>query len=140
MYHLTFDKARFDAFVENDQSGPVHMLNLVRYREWASYEDGRKATGAEAYAAYGRESAPVLARVGGRVIWRGTMEMMMIGPDDKQWDLCFIVEYPDAAAFATMVQDPEYRTAVVHRQAALIDSRLIRMAPLDSGADFAGSG
>ncbi len=140
MHHLTFDRERFDAFVENDRPGPIHMLNLVRYREMAAYEDGRKASGAEAYAAYGRESAPVLARVGGRVIWRGTMEMMMIGPDDKQWDLCFIVEYPNAAAFAAMVQDPEYRAAVPHRQAALIDSRLIRMAPLEPGADFAGAG
>ncbi len=36
------------------------MLNLVRLRETAVYEDGTMVTGHEAYAAYGRESAPGL--------------------------------------------------------------------------------
>ena len=52
-------KEAFAAFRADDRPGPLHMLNLVKLRPLAAYPDGRKATGAEAYAAYGRESEPV---------------------------------------------------------------------------------
>ena len=87
-------KETFAQFRENDRPGPIHMLNLVRFRNEAAYPDGRKATGAEAYAAYGRESFPVLSRLGGRIVWRGKFELMLIGPQCEQWDECFIAEYP----------------------------------------------
>ncbi len=136
--HLGFDREGFAAFRANDRPGPIHMLNLVRLRGTATYEDGTEVTGAEAYATYGRLSAPVLARVGGRVVWRGAMEQMLIGPAEEAWDLCFIVEYPGPQAFVDMLGDAEYRVAMPHRQAAVSDSRLIRLAPLPVGADFGG--
>ena len=126
----------FAAFRENDREGPIHMLNLVRLRAHAAYPDGRTATGAEAYAAYGRESAPVFERLGGRIVWRGRFEQMLIGPSEERWDICFIAEYPSVAAFVAMIRDPVYREAVKHRQAAVADSRLLRLAPLAPGSGF----
>ncbi len=126
----------FAAFRENDRDGPVHMLNLVRLRERAAYPDGREATGAEAYAAYGRESEPVFARLGGRIVWQGRFELTLIGPGEEHWDHCFIAEYPSVAAFVDMIRDPVYREAVKHRQAAVKDSRLIRTTPLAAGRGF----
>jgi uncharacterized protein (DUF1330 family) len=129
-----------DAFAEvraDHRAGPVHMLNLIRLHLRARYPDGRAASGAEAYAAYGRDSAPVLARLGGRIVWRGAFEQMLIGPAHQRWDVCFIAEYPDVAAFVAMVRDPVYREAVRHRQAAVADSRLIRLAPRPAGTGFA---
>jgi hypothetical protein len=64
------------------------MLNLVRFRDKAAYPDGRNATGAEAYAAYGRESYPVFSRLGGRIVWRGRFELMLIGPMGEKRALC----------------------------------------------------
>ncbi len=52
-------KERFQLFRELPRTGPIHMLNLVRFRSEAAYPDGRAATGLEAYAAYGRDSGPV---------------------------------------------------------------------------------
>jgi len=138
MSHLSFDKEGFDAFRANDRPGPIHMLNLVRLNARATYEDGTESDAAKAYAAYGRLSAPVLARVGGRIVWRGAMEQMLIGPEAEVWDLCFIAEYPEPEAFVQMIKDPEYREAVKHRQASVQDSRLIRMAPQSVGQGFAG--
>ncbi len=140
MGHIGFGKLDYEAFKANDRAGPVHMLNLVRLRAFAEYEDGTRATGAEAYAAYGRLSAPVLARIGGRIVWRGRMEQMVIGPPDRFWDLCFIAEYPAPGAFLEMLKDPEYRVAMVHRQAGVSDSRLIRMAPMPAGENFGSGG
>jgi uncharacterized protein (DUF1330 family) len=129
-------KEAFAAFRENDREGPIHMLNLVRLRAQAAYPDGRAATGAEAYAAYGRESSPVFERLGGRIAWRGRFEQILIGPTEERWDICFIAEYPSVAAFVAMIRDPVYREAVKHRQAAVADSRLIRFAPLAPGSAF----
>jgi len=137
MAHIGFTGGAFRGFRDVPRDGPIHMLNLVRLRDRAAYNDGREATGAEAYAAYGRGSQRVLERLGGRIVWRGAMEFMLIGPEEEAWDLCFIAEYPNAAAFAEMIKDPEYRDAMVHRQAGVADSRLIRMAPMDPGGNFA---
>jgi uncharacterized protein (DUF1330 family) len=136
--HVDPTKEIFAAFRDNDRPGPIHMLNLVRLRSQAAYPDGRQATGADAYAAYGRESGPVFARLGGRIVWRGTFELMLIGPTEERWDHCFIAEYPSVAAFVEMIRDPVYREAVKHRQAAVADSRLIRLALGSTGAGFGG--
>ena len=134
--HIDPTKETFAAFRADDRPGPIHMLNLVRLRERAAYPDAREATGAEAYAAYGRESGPVFARLGGSIVWRGRFELMLIGPSDERWDLCFIAQYPSVAAFVEMIRDPVYREAVKHRQAAVEDSRLIRQAPGAAGIGF----
>ena len=131
-------KETFAAFRAKDRPGPIHMLNLVRFCDQAAYPDGRIATGAEAYAAYGRESYPIFSRLGGRIVWRGTFELMLIGPGEERWDECFIAEYSSVAAFVEMLRDPAYREAVKHRQAAVLDSRLIRLAPREAGSGFGG--
>ena len=110
MGHIDPTKEVFAQFKANDRPGPIHMLNLVRLRAEAAYPDGRKATGAEAYAAYGRESGPVFERLGGRIVWQGRFELMLIGPQDERWDHCFIAEYPSVAAFIDMMTSAEYET------------------------------
>jgi uncharacterized protein (DUF1330 family) len=132
-------KEAFAAFRASDRAGPIHMLNLVRFREKAAYPDGRDATGAQAYAAYGRDSYPVFSRLGGRIVWRGSFELILIGPNEEHWDECFVAEYPLVAAFVAMLRDPIYREALKHRQAAVLDSRLIRLAPAQTGSGFGGS-
>lgn len=136
--HVDPTRERFGAFRALPDDGPVHMLNLVRLRDRAAYPDGQEASGAEAYRSYGLESGPIFRRVGGRIAWTGDFRLMLIGPEDEKWDLCFIAEYPSAAAFVDMVKDPDYQKAVVHRQAAVVDSRLIRLAPGNPGGGFAG--
>lgn len=135
-FYVDPTRESFALFREMDREGPVHMLNLIKFRETAAYADGTEATGAEAYAAYARESAPILRRVGGRQVWLGVPELMLIGPQKKTWDLAFIAEYPSVPAFMEMLRDEAYREAVRHRQAAVADSRLIRMNPQKPGSEF----
>lgn len=132
------ERDQFDAFKDLPRDQPVLMLNFLRFRDKAAYPDGSEATGAEAYAAYGRDSGPIFRRVGGEIVWRAKPELMVIGPSDKQWDLVFVARYPTAAAFLEMVTDPDYQKAVKHRQAAVADSRLIRMSEADEGEGFGG--
>jgi uncharacterized protein (DUF1330 family) len=129
-------KASFGRFKDLATDHPVHMLNLVRLRAEAAYPDARKASGAEAYRAYARESGPVFQRLGGRVIWLGRPELTLIGPESESWDIAFIAEYPSGEAFIAMLRDNVYREAVKHRQAAVADSRLIRLSPGKPGQTF----
>lgn len=140
MSYIDPDRETFARFRDLPLDQPIHMLNLIRLRAQAAYEDGRKATGLEAYQAYGRESGPVFRRLGGKQIWLGHMEFMLIGPQDKRWDIAFIAEYPTAQAFIDMLRDPVYREAVKHRTAAVEDSRLIRFAPGKAGEGFGETG
>jgi uncharacterized protein (DUF1330 family) len=134
--YTIFSKETFAVFRANDGPGPIHMLNLIRLRGEAVYADGRRATGAEAYATYSRESETAFQRIRGRIVWRGRLELTMIGPEAEHWDISFIAEYPSPAAFAEMLRDPVYRAAMKHRQAAVADSRLIRYSVLSGGTSF----
>ncbi len=131
----------FAAFRGLPRQGPIQMLNLVRFRDKAVYPDdhpsaGDGLSGADAYRLYGKTAGPVLKRVGGRQLWLARPEFTLIGPESERWDIAFVAEYPSPEAFATMIHDAEYREAVKHRQAAVADSRLVRMAPSSAGADF----
>ncbi len=136
--HIDPNRSQFDQFKQLPRDTPIMMLNLIRLREQAAYPSGTVATGAQAYARYGKESGPIFARLGGEIIWRGAPETVLIGPADERWDIAFIARYPNAGAFMAMVTDPDYQIAVVHRQAAVDDSRLIRMGEAKESAGFAG--
>lgn len=134
-------REQFDAFKGFARDHPIDMVNLVRLRDRAAYPAGhdlceRGLSGADAYARYGKDSRPVFARVGGSILWRGQFQSLLIGPGDETWDHAFIARYPSAAAFLAMVTDPVYRVAVIHRQAAVATSRLIRCAPGETGVAF----
>jgi uncharacterized protein (DUF1330 family) len=119
-----------------EDTGPIWMLNLIRLRKNAKYEDGREATGAEAYAEYGRTSEPFFKGVGGKIVWAGNPQLVVIGPEDEHWDMAFVAEYPSSAAFGEMVKNPGYQAIVHHRQAAVKTSRLIRIKPGAPGKLF----
>lgn len=134
-------RAQFDAFKALPRDEPIHMLNLIRLRDLADYPEGhpnhgKGMSGLEAYREYGRASSPIFRGLGGRQVWSGRPDAVLTGPADEAWDLAFIAEYPNAGAFLAMVTDPHYREHVKHRQAAVADSRLIRMAPQTPGQGF----
>ncbi len=130
------DRERFRLFKDLPREGKIHMLNLVRLKDTAVYDDGVMITGQEAYAAYARESGPIFQALGGKIVWSGDFQLTLTGPADEAWDLCFIAEYPSAEAFIGMIRNPDYQKAVRHRTAAVRTSRLIRLSPRQTGATF----
>jgi len=83
-------------------------------------------TGAQAYAKYRAALLPIVEALGGGFVWDGTLECVVTGPPGE-WDEAFVMGYPDAVAFFTMLKDPDYiANALPHRTAAVADSRLIR--------------
>lgn len=127
---------QYKEFMSLPDDGPIWMLNIIRLRKQAKYAAGTKASGQEAYAEYARSSEPFFKGVGGRIVWSGSPKAVLIGPEKERWDLCFVAEYPSAAAFGKMVADPGYQAIVPHRTAAVKDSRLIRIRPGEAGRIF----
>jgi uncharacterized protein (DUF1330 family) len=134
-------RSNFEAFKALPRDEPIHMLNLLRFRDQAAYPEGHEHAGKgwngrRAYEEYGATSGPVFRRVGGVLVWRGAFQTMVTGPDDERWDDGFVAQYPSAAAFLEMIKDPDYQRAVTNRTAALSDSRLVRCSPREDGAGF----
>lgn len=120
---------------------PVVMLNLLRFRARANYpaeSNEPSRTGRDAYGVYLRLVEPILAGVGGRMIWSGDAKHALIAPDGETWDEVLLVEYPSRDAFLTMLRLPEYRAITMHRTAALEDARLVAtIATVTTGAPAA---
>ena len=136
MEYVGFDGETFKSFKNIDDNRPLHMLNLVQLKKEVIYPDGNISTGFEAYTRYGKEAEPIFKKLGGSIVWRGDMLIGLIGPVNERWDICFIAEYPSVESFLLMQKDETYRKAVKHRQIAVKTSRLIRMAPKDTGTNF----
>ncbi len=141
MAHIDPEREAWEAFKSLPRDQPIQMLNLIRLRTVADYPEGHPnhgegLSGRDAYRAYGRTTAHIFRRLGGRQVWVGKPEVTVTGPASEAWDLAFIAEYPSSEAFIAMVRDPEYRELVQHRTAAVADSRLICLSPLQPGEGF----
>jgi uncharacterized protein (DUF1330 family) len=135
MAYIDPDREAWELFKSLPRDQPIQMLNLVKLKPRADYpaghpDHGRDLTGLDAYRAYGRTTAHIFARVGGRQVWAGRPQVTVTGPASEAWDLAFIAEYPTSEAFIAMVRDPEYRDLVAHRTAGVADSRLLRLDPV----------
>ena len=135
MDHIDPSRENFARFKALPRDTPIHLLNQVRYRERAVYPEDHPAaalgwTGEQAFAEYFRLVVPRIEALGGGLVWNASFECMMTGPTQPEWDRIFVMGFPDAGAFLALVTDAGYKAdVVVHRTAAVRDSRLIRYAP-----------
>jgi uncharacterized protein (DUF1330 family) len=109
----------FAAFAARSGDGAsVVMLNLLAFKP-----DG----GAERYAEYGAAVAPIVERLGGRIVFVGAPATALLG--DDSWDLVALVEYPSRQAFLDMIASEEYQAVAHLRTEALTRSELHPMDP-----------
>ena len=108
---------------------PIVMINLLRYREQADYGGRTEFTPCSGREAYYQRYAPVSSRLvmadGARILWFGDVLGRVIAPPEERWDDALLVEYPSFGALQRLFANPEYQAAVLHRTAALEDSRLL---------------
>ena len=108
-------------FSEQGGDKPIYMVNLLKFKEKASYPDKRESnlTGEEAYAIYAEEVAGHLAKVGGKPVFGGEVERLMLGEVEDLWDKVAIAMYPSRKAMLQMINDPDYIVSAQHRVAGL---------------------
>lgn len=133
MPHIDPDRANWEEFKSLPRDTPIHMLNLIKFRDRAEYpaghpNHGKGLTGREAYAIYSEAFQALVADDGAAMVWSAPLECTVTGPAGE-WDEAFVMGYPDSGAFMAMVKNPRYvAEALPHRTAAVADSRLIRFA------------
>ncbi len=73
MAYIDPDREAWEAFKSLPRNGPIHMLNLIRFRTKAEYpqgdrDHGKNLSGLDAYRADGRTTTEIFKRVCGRQI------------------------------------------------------------------------
>lgn len=130
-HYLEVTQEAGKAFFSRNLEGPVHMLNLLRFKETADYsEDPRlqPATPISGYLAYRKymdHTLPFLHENGGEVIFEGTCSHFLIGPESENWYLFLLVRHQSKEIFLNFASNKQYQEGVGHRKAALADSRLL---------------
>ena len=116
------------------------MLNLLKFKQRAEYEDGRETalTGAQAYGLYGAAVGALIAELGGRIVFNGQANTLVIGDGDLQWDAVALVEYPSIDSFQAMIASPAYQDAHVHRAAGLEHQLLVNCLSPEQAAAMLG--
>ena len=108
-------------FVEGDIDSPISMLNLLKFKDKAEYEDGRTTdlTGREAYQIYALAVAKLVENTGGKVLFGAEVSRLMLGEVEELWDTVAIAQYPSRRKMLEMMMSPEYEEISVHRSAGL---------------------
>jgi uncharacterized protein (DUF1330 family) len=115
------DPERIKSLMEKGPDGPIFMVNLLKFKDKAEYEDGRTTdlSGREAYMIYGRAVAKILPKFGGKPVFVGNVTHLSLGQVEELWDEVAIAQYPDRASMVQMSLSEEWREIAVHRSAGL---------------------
>jgi len=103
------------------EDAPVVMVNLLKFREKAQYADGRETSlsGRDAYQLYASEMRKRVEGAGGRFIFGGSVEGLLLGDVEEAWDAVGLVEYPSPKTLVTIASSPDFGEIEVHREAGL---------------------
>lgn len=121
---LDGNPGQFVEFASAADSGPVFMLNLLKFEEATGDDD---LSGAESYAKYGELAGPFVAKHGGELVWAGAPTEQLIGDMDYDWDLVAIVKWPKRQSLLDLAEDPGYEEISHFRSDGLARSMLIAM-------------
>jgi uncharacterized protein (DUF1330 family) len=116
------NKQQFAELIDSPDDEPVVMLNLLKFKDTAN--DG-ESSGSSEYAKYGDSVVQMVENRGGKVLWMGRADQILIGDPAEGWDSVALVEYPSRKAFIDMVTTPEYEKAHEHRESGLERTVLI---------------
>lgn len=125
---------RAKAFFSGEEDGPMCMVNLLKFKDKATYADGSEPelSGRDAYLRYGAGVQACLAAVGGKARFSGMVSDLMLGEVEELWDMVAIAEYPSRAAMLQMIQSSEYQAITKHRDAGLAGQLNIRTKAIGS--------
>ena len=96
---------QMEGFTKPGPEGPIYMVNLLKFKEKAVYEDGRQTelSGQEAYALYAEGVSKLLEDVGGKIEFNGQVERLMLGEVEELWDSVAIAMFPSRAAMLELM-------------------------------------
>ncbi len=114
-------RERVGEMMQPGPDGPIFMVNLLKFKERAEYEDGRETdlTGEEAYQIYGSGVSELLGEYGGEIVFAADVTFLALGQVEDLWDEVAIAKYPNRGSLLAMSSSEEWRELAVHRTAGL---------------------
>jgi uncharacterized protein (DUF1330 family) len=127
--HIEPSKQQFETLLGLENDGPWHFVNLLSFHDSAQYPAGHERagqglTGQQAYDEYGKVAHKHVLQRGGELVSLNAVHAGIIGGDGG-WERLATMKYPTIAAFLDMVQDTDYRAALIHREAGLKATMLL---------------
>ena len=115
------NKQQIEGFLAPGSKGPIYMVNLLKFKAPAEYEDGRATdlTGEAAYGLYAQGVAKLLEEVGGTIVFSADVERLVLGEVEELWDKIAIAMYPSRQAMLQMMSSPAMQQIGQHRAAGL---------------------
>ena len=115
------DEEQIQGFLEPGAEGSICMVNLLKFKEKAEYEDGRETdlTGREAYELYETGVKKLLQGIGGGIGFEGDVERLMLGEVEELWDVVALAVWPSRQVMFEVMQSPQMQEISVHRSAGL---------------------
>jgi hypothetical protein len=125
--------SRLRQWAEGDDGRPVHMVNLIRFRNPMPPVPGHpgfKGTAQEANAYYEGEVAPLLFSLGIYPVLASSPQgldagggeltnLMGFTPELDRWDRVMLVRYPSRRAFLDLLTDPAYMAVMPFKTEAI---------------------
>ena len=93
------------AFFSKGITGPIVMLNLLRFKGIADYTDfpnlapSEPISGRDAYERYMAHSRPHLDAAGSEILFSGSADQYLIGPQNESWDCVLLIKHASPLEF-----------------------------------------
>ena len=106
-----------------DNDGPIYMVNFMKYRSVAGYDEVENAEGAAKPGISGVEAddlynpTEVLTRIGAQVVFHGDV---VAQGTPGEWDRMGIVKYASRVSFIQMQERPDFKEKYVHKEAGML--------------------
>ncbi len=114
------------------EDSPVVMLNLLSFKDRA--DGGNEGlSGEESYRKYAQKMREFVESKGGRFIWAGRVDSVVIGESDADFHVVGLVEYPSRKAFVEIASSAHVREIGQDREKGLAGQWLIAMTEQNLG-------
>lgn len=120
------EPAQIQQLMQGPPGTPVVMVNLLSFKAVADADAGEEGgSGEDAYRRYGEKMRSFVESKGGRFLWMGRVDSMVIGESDVEFHAIGLVEYPSRKAFLEIASSPHVAEIGVDRARGLAGQWLI---------------
>ena len=115
------NEEQIKGFLEPGPEGPICLVNLLKFKPRAEYEDGRESslTGREAYDLYEAGISKILQEIGGYIGFMGEVERLALGEVEELWDTVALAVWPSRQVMFEVMQSEATQAISEHRTAGL---------------------
>lgn len=126
------ERNQIETLLAGPEDTPVVMVNLLSFKDHAD-GDNEGMSGFESYQRYAGNMKKFVESKGGRFIWTGRVDSMLMGESDVDFQIVALVEYPSRKAFVEIASSTHVQEIGKDRVEGLAGQWLIATTATDLG-------